>query len=484
MILPPDFLFRMEQQLGSEMPAFLAAMDQPPVRGIRIHEKKAGADLFQRDLPEPVPWSDHGYYLSRQSVLGSTVWHEAGAFYLQDPSAMIAAAVLNARPGELILDLCAAPGGKSVAIGAAMEGQGTLICNEPVSERARILSGNIERMGIPNAVVVSARPRQLAEQWGPVFDAVLVDAPCSGEGMFRKDPEAIRQWTPEHASGCAGRQRVILTSAAELVRPGGRLVYATCTWNPEENNGNRDWFLNQFQDFQPEGFQLPGISGTDGTFTCYPHRIKGEGQYIALFRRKETDEQIERRMLYSFNKTFSDRRGFGRRSESPPESSRRNSVSSMSINPFPELTKAERKAAAEAFPGFPVPTHRFGKTLTVMPELPDLRGIKVLRCGLHLLEERGKVLVPDHAAALAVPPPDCLKTEIGEAEALRYMAGEALPGQTRGWTLLTLKGMGIGWAKGSDGTLKNHYPKGLRRNQLSAWLSGDGKEASQRSGIG
>ena len=209
------------------------------------------------------------YYLDPDSKAGSTVLHEAGAFYIQEPSAMLPAAVLDAQPGEKIIDLCAAPGGKSTQIGCAMRGTGLLVCNEPVFRRAQILSRNIERIGLPNALVTCALPAQLAEQWREGFDAVLVDAPCSGEGMFRRDPMTRAEWSPERTVGCAQRQREILASAAELVRPGGRLIYSTCTYNPEENEQNAAWFISAYPEFHTEAFAVPGINAPDGMFTCY-----------------------------------------------------------------------------------------------------------------------------------------------------------------------------------------------------------------------
>ena len=247
MIMPPNlpeaFVSRMERQLGNELPAFLRSLEEAPVRGIRLNTLKptTGTDPF-RKLP-PVPWSREAYALPAESDAGSTILHEAGAFYLQEPGAMLPAAVLDAQPGEKVLDLCAAPGGKSTQIGTAMKGEGLLVCNEPVQKRTRILSGNIERIGLPNTIVTCAWPAQLADQWPEGFDAVMVDAPCSGEGMFRRVPESRREWSEEQARGCAQRQREILDSAARLVRPGGRLVYSTCTYNPEENERNADWFL-------------------------------------------------------------------------------------------------------------------------------------------------------------------------------------------------------------------------------------------------
>ncbi len=424
--LPEAFVNRMREQLGSELTAFLHALEEPPLRGIRLNPLKPTqfADKYRN---EPVAWFPDSYYLNADSDAGATILHEAGAYYIQEPGAMMPAAVLDAKPGERILDLCAAPGGKSTQIGCAMKGEGLLVCNEPVPKRAQVLSRNIERMGLPNTVVTCAKPDQLADRWPEGFDAVMVDAPCSGEGMFRRDPATRTEWSPEKAEGCAERQREILEQAARLVRPGGRLVYSTCTYNPQENEENAAWFLSRFPEFEPEPFSIPGIEAKEGMYTCYPHRIKGEGQFAARFRKKGDREAVL------------------------PED---RSVRSAS--------KAEKEALKTAFPVFPEADRVFGTSLVSIPFLPDLKGIRTMRIGLHLGEIRGKAVIPDHAAALCFAVPDVQTTDMTPEEAGKYMAGETIPGETEGWTLLRYRGLVTGWGKGSGGIIKNHYPKGLR----------------------
>ena len=228
--LPQAFLSQMAAQLKGEMAAFLRTYDEPYQRGLRVNPWKRPT-LLPDDCGERVPWEENGHYLALTSTAGADVLHEAGAWYLQEPSAMLPAAVLNAQPGEHVLDLCAAPGGKSTQSGLRMGGQGVLVCNEPVWERAKILSQNIERMGIPNALVVSAYPDQLAQRWPEAFDAIQVDAPCSGEGMFRRHPETRAEWSPESPAGCAKRQAEILDRAAEMLRPGFSIhLYISARW--------------------------------------------------------------------------------------------------------------------------------------------------------------------------------------------------------------------------------------------------------------
>ena len=429
--LPAAFTERMREQLGTELAAFLRSLEEPPLRGIRINPLKKSRAADRYTGTEPVPWAEYAYYLPADSDAGASVLHEEGAYYIQEPGAMMPAAVLDAQPGEKILDLCAAPGGKSTQIGCAMQGDGLLVCNEPVFRRAQILSRNIERMGLPNCVVTCAMPGQLAERWPEGFDAVLVDAPCSGEGMFRRDPLTRNEWTKEKAEGCAVRQREILASAAKLVRPGGRLVYSTCTYHPEENERNVQWFVSRFPVFHTEPFSLPGIDAPGGMFTCYPHRVKGEGQFAALLRKDGSRQAVI-----------------------PADRS------------IPAPTRADSSAFEKAFPAFPRATHVFGNTMIHMPELPDLKGIRTLRAGLHLGEIRGNNAIPDHAAALCFRTPEVQMISMDAEQAVRFMSGETIPGDARGWVLMMYEGLAAGWGKGSEGTIKNHYPKGLRGSRF------------------
>ncbi len=429
--LPEAFVRRVGEQLGEELPSFLSAMEQAPVRGIRMNPFRKGGDEPFRDAGEKIPWARTGWELPADSRAGATIAHEAGSFYLQEPSAMIPAGVMDARPGEIILDLCAAPGGKATQMGLDMAGSGLLVCNEPVPRRAAVLSGNLERMGIPNSIVTCEYPEKLAARWPEGFDGILVDAPCSGEGMFRRDPETRREWTEEKAGGCAVRQKEILDSAARMVRPGGRIVYATCTWNPAENENRVKEFLAEHPEFVPEPFSLPGIQAPEGMFTCWLHRLRGEGQFAAKLRK----------------------RGEGR--SRLPENSGLRRPDRQALN-----------ALRESRTGGPEPNALFGQTLIRAPLIPELSGIRVLRLGLHLGQVRGTNFFPDHAAAMSILPGDQTGTELQEEDALRFLAGEAISGNARGWTVLMMKGLPLGWGKGSGGMIRNHYPKGLRNARL------------------
>lgn len=428
--LPEAFIARMASRLGDELPQFLQAMDEPYKRGIRLNPMKP-VDVPIPGMLEAVPWEPCGLYLTLDSQAGAIALHEAGAYYLQEPSAMLPAAVMNPQPGETILDLCAAPGGKSTQLALRMQGQGLIVCNEPVPKRAQILARNIERMGVPNAIVVSAMPDKLAQRWPEGFNGVQVDAPCSGEGMFRRHPETRDEWTSESPAGCAKRQAEILDAAAQLVRPGGRIVYSTCTLNAEENENTVAAFCERHPEFAVKAFSLPGADAPEGMLTCYPHRMAGEGHFVALLVR-EGDAPV-----------------------------RRTRDSSL---PAPD------KATLKAYRDFagahaPTPQRMLGSVMTCLDDCPDLRGLKVLRCGLHLGEVRGKLFMPDHAWAVSQCRPDCPSVPLTEAQAAAYLAGEVITvdESSRGWVLPTLHGLVLGWGKASGGMMKNHYPKGLRR---------------------
>lgn len=429
--LPKAFVERMAEQLGSELSAFLCTYEQPYQRGIRMNPlKKANVDDWPEGILAPVPWEPTGFYLTQESKAGAEILHEAGAWYLQEPSAMIPAAVLNAQPGERILDLCAAPGGKTTQNALRMAGQGTIVCNEPIADRARILSRNVERMGIPNAIVISAWPEKLAAMWPEAFDAIQCDAPCSGEGMFRRHPETRDEWNPEAPAGCAKRQGDILDSAAVMLRQGGRMVYSTCTLNRIENEDVVEAFLLRHPDFELVPFELPGLSAPEGMLTIYPHRIKGEGHFVALLRRK----------------------GEGRAS-----------WQTASLKNGPD--KATMKVLQDFAPGQQANLF-FGGELRWCPDFPDLsraKGVSVLRSGLHLGTVKGKVFIPDHAWAASIAAPAVPRVALTEEQARLYLNGQVIPAEGKGWVLASYAGLPLGWGKVSDGMMKNHYPKGLRK---------------------
>ena len=439
--LPEAFVRRMRAQLGAEADAYFAALEEPYQRGVRLNPRKPLGELPD-GAGEPVPWNaELGRYLSQESAIGADPLHEAGAFYIQEPSAMAPAALLKVHPGDRVLDLCAAPGGKSTQLADALDGEGLLVCNEPVPSRAKILSRNIERMGIANALVVSADPEKLAPLWPECFDAVLVDAPCSGEGMFRRHPETREEWNESSPEGCAVRQKRILDCAVRMLRPGGRLAYSTCTLNHKENEQVAAWLVDNHPSLRAVPFVLPVNGGQtldapDGMLHLYPHQLRGEGHFVALFEKQagEADDLF------------------------------RPAAERLSAPQKPLIAAYE--AFAKAVKGLPRANAQLGDALLAAPDLPPLKGIKVLRAGIQLGALKGKVFAPDHALAMALSLPYIFPTvPLSREEALRYQSGEALPvdDSLSGYVLPTYQGLALGFGKASGGQMKNHYPKGLRR---------------------
>ena len=291
MSLPEAFLQNLRAQLGeAEFRLYLEAMTQPHARGLRLNPLRAlSADwrsVGPDGLEEPIPWVADAWHLAPDSRAGAHPLHEGGAYYLQEPSAMAAVAALDVRPGQRVLDLCAAPGGKSTQIAGLLAGEGLLVANEPVPTRAQVLSRNVERLGVRNAAVLCALPDALQARFPAFFDRVLVDAPCSGEGMFRRQIEAGAEWTPDSPARCAARQLDILRCAARMLRPGGLMVYSTCTFNAVENEGVLERFLSEHSDFMPDAFALPGLEpAPTGVLRLFPQRVRGEGHFVSRLRR-------------------------------------------------------------------------------------------------------------------------------------------------------------------------------------------------------
>lgn len=428
-MLPELFLQRMKDQLGEEYPAFLGSLERPRAVALRYNPLKGAAP----ELPfaeDPVPWEPMGRYYRDTARPGLHPFHEAGVYYLQEASAMSAVALLDPKPGEYICDLCAAPGGKTTQIAGRMMGEGLLLSNEINPKRAKILSRNVERLGVPNALVTNEDPRRLAERFSGFFDRVLIDAPCSGEGMFRKEEAAVADWSPEIVAMCARRQLEILGSGAEMVRPGGRLVYSTCTFSREENEETVRAFLESHPEFTPETVEAPWFtSGENGSYRLWPHKLLGEGHFAAVLRKtgETPDRELPRK---------------------------------RETGKYPIWERFAKDLDLCLPQGDILP---FGSELYLVPaEMPELRGLRVLRAGLELGQEKQGRFEPAHALALY------LKTakntlELSEETVGKYLHGDVIPGKVTGWCLVTVGGYSIGWGKGDGSVLKNHYPKGLRR---------------------
>ncbi|MBQ7369082.1 MAG: RsmF rRNA methyltransferase first C-terminal domain-containing protein [Clostridia bacterium] len=431
--LPEKFVENMKKQLPeTEWESFFSVYAHPPVKGVRLNALKGGRvalnGLLTDVLGAPVAWEEDGFYTEKDK-LGANPFHFAGLFYSQEPSAMSAAPKLEVKAGEKVLDLCSAPGGKGTQLACKMQGEGVIVLNEPVLSRAKILSGNVERMGIKNAVVASETPERLAEKFVGYFDKILVDAPCSGEGMFRKNAdEALSEWSEENVALCAARQKRILREAVKMLKAGGRLVYSTCTFAPQEDEAQAAWLTEEF----PEMRLLEQEK-------LYPHKIKGEGHFVAVFEKSGEAETQSR------------------------------------LRPAkPTCSKAAEKAFREFEKNFFVATlpRLLHETDGVLYDLPqgvfDWSGLHVLRVGVKLGELKNGRFEPSHALVLASKKSE-LKNAVDlsreDARLEKYLRGETLEtANPNGWCGVCVEGFPLGLGKMVGGTLKNHLPKGIRKN--------------------
>ncbi len=469
MQLPIAFKERMERELGDSYGEFLKSYEKSRTFGLRYNPLKISKERLrsyfksQKAKLEPVPWAEEGFYYPKEIKPGRMPLHEAGGYYIQEPSAMSAVALLDPMPGERVLDLCAAPGGKSAQIAGRMNGEGTLFANEIVSSRAKILSQNIERMGIGNAVVLNETPKRLAKRFPLYFDRIAVDAPCSGEGMFRKDERACLEWSLEQVGRCADRQKEILACAVEMLKPKGTLVYSTCTFSRQENEDIASWLSGQYPQMEMEK-----------QMRIWPHLHRGEGHYAARFVKTKTGEVSLLKPPDHETERVDEKRSISASEDGSAQKVR-------NWNKKREQ-RQEQKQAMEQFHLFLQETltqdayayfkgqmesgrlEAFGEQLCLLPVgVESLDGLKVERAGLQLGCCKKNRFEPAHAFAMALLPDQVKRTlELKEPE--RYLRGETLDcgGMADGWTLVTVQGCSLGWGKAVRGTLKNHYPKGLR----------------------
>ena len=489
--LPEQFKTRMKEYLEVSYEAFIASYETSEVKGIRLSSFFRGDGPFAMEsLPlsvksaegqnesgtnwQKVVWCDNGYFLNADDFNeirpGKHPLHEAGAYYIQEPSAMAPVAYMDIRPGDRVLDLCASPGGKSTQIAALLRGEGILVSNEIMPDRAKILSENIERMGVRNALVISEDPRNISDRFYGFFDKILVDAPCSGEGMFRRSDVAINEWSLENVANCAKRQEWILDEAAKMLRENGTLCYSTCTFSKEENELQIVNFLERHEEFSLgemtkfEGMRSGFAAGEYESVgvRIFPHEANCEGHYLCKLVKK-------RRMSGQENGCHEDEAvnkvmplgGF------EPELSKKDAADLKEMYKFFDETFSEESDFTDYIKERKIT--RFKDRVYLLPkECPKLDGLKVLRPGLHLGTILKNRFEPGHALAKCLSCYDvkraCILEPDGD-EAKKYIAGETFnfDGDLPGWYVVFAGIYPLGWGKLTNSIMKNHYPKGLRK---------------------
>jgi NOL1/NOP2/sun family putative RNA methylase len=480
MDLPVEFLERMQRLLGDAYEPFLATYGQPRHFGLRVNTMKISVDEFVRLAPfhlTPIPWTDNGFFYEREDDPARHPFYYAGLYYLQEPSAMTPASVLPVQPGDHVLDLCAAPGGKATALAARLRGKGLLVANDLSASRAKALLKNLEIFGTRNAFVTNAPPHKLAEQFEEAFDRILVDAPCSGEGMFRKDIANARAWSLERVATCARTQREITRQAVRMLRPGGTMLYSTCTFSAEENEGTIAWLLSTYPELELvdipmyEGFshgipealaqidpavfgepeKLPELMQADKwdvlrkCVRIFPHCMDGEGHFLALLRKRGEWTPIHTR---------------------PVRSSKRPG-------------KEEAKVLQEFLQDIPdIPMDQielYNGQAYYMANPPQIRGgIPFLRSGLYLGELKKNRFEPSQSLAMALAGdgyPSTVNLDQSDPRVRRYLCGETVEAsdlpvaRSKGWQLVCVNGYPLGWGKLVNGTLKNKLHSGWRMQQ-------------------
>ncbi len=454
-MLPEGFKKKMKTTLGDEYDAFIGVLEEhDPIRAFRSSLIKTdGKDPFGGSVKtEPIPYVENGYILRDDIKIGSTPEHHSGMIYVQDPGAMSTVAALDISPSLRVADLCAAPGGKSSQIAERLGDDGFLLSNEYVPKRAKIIVGNFERLGVKNAAVTSLDTAELAKFYPNFFDLVIVDAPCSGEGMFRKSDEALEEWSEENVLRCAQRQKQIIKNGAAMVRPGGYLLYSTCTYSEEENEEVVSYILSERDDLSLRDVKEELRLATRGGIAregyprdiakCrrfYPHITPGEGQFLALFKKDEGAEAQTN--VYKDNQT--------------------------------PLSKSEERATGAFLREVlgKIPKGRLvkvGSNIVLIQHGCPLPPHSVFMTGVLIGEMRGDIIRPSHQFFSAFGGDFLLKVDLDGTDGRldRYLHGEEIDTDVResGWCAVTYRGVPLGGGKISGGRVKNHYPKGLRIN--------------------
>ncbi|MGX7042313.1 RsmF rRNA methyltransferase first C-terminal domain-containing protein [Leuconostoc holzapfelii] len=464
--LPTDFISKYTRLLGDEAPAFFDTFDDQVQKAYRINPLKAHPIVSDTPDHGPVPYGQWGHF---GAVSGHSVDHVTGVVYSQEPSAQFVGEVLQPQPGERVLDLAAAPGGKTTHLAAFMQQDGLLWANEIFMNRAKILSENIERMGVQNSIVSSHAPAELSAKLPQFFDKILLDAPCSGEGMFRKNPAAVAQWHQDFPHELADLQREILQEAMKMLRPGGQIVYSTCTFAPEEDEQMIAWLMQEYPEMTLLSIEKPAHTHvSDGrpawadhdytagqtsesttvdqielakTARLWPQVLQGEGHFVAKLQKSATAAVTDVNVK-------------------PLVPSPLSRAQEQIVTAFLSDTLVDFDLAGRTFT-------LFGDRLYLAPvETPDITGMKILRLGLELGTFKKNRFEPAHALALALPPKAFVQTyALDTADWAKFVHGDVIRPDVpiqKGWVVMTANGNGVGWGKFVDGQIKNFFPKGLR----------------------
>lgn len=459
MNLPEQFSKRMKNLLGTEYEDFLGCYQQEKKQGLRVNTGKISVEDFLKITPftlTPIPWTENGFFYREEDRVTRHPHYYGGLYYVQEPSAMVPAGRLPIEKGDRVLDLCAAPGGKATELGAKLGGTGVLVANDVSASRAGALLKNLELFGIRNAFVTAETPQKLLQRFGAFFDKILVDAPCSGEGMFRKSPALIKSWKERGPEYYAPLQKDILSCAVRMLRPGGMLLYSTCTFSPEEDEQVIADTLEQFPELEladPDWY--PGFSGgfpvsgkpefaAEKCIRIWPHRMEGEGHFAALLRKKaekQTEKQAEKQVKRLEIQQF-----------------------------FPEALQSFEKEADLSGLGRGVFLQKQENLFLIPEDFPMPSGLRYLRTGLLLGTEKKKRFEPSQALAMAISREDCTRVLDLSAEdpaVIRYLKGETLEiqetaGWSNGWVLVCCDGYPLGWGKHINGSIRNKYLPGWR----------------------
>ena len=453
MKLPEKYDKNMQALLGPDYDKYIACLDEPAFKGIRVNTLKLGVEEFKKlslFTLTPVPWAKNGFYYSDERP-ATHPFYQAGLYYIQEPSAMISAADLPIEEGDRVLDLCAAPGGKSTELAAKLKGTGVLVSNDVSASRTKALLKNLEVFGTKNAIITCEPVHRLAERFPAYFDKILVDAPCSGEGMFRKNNDLAAAWSDDSNESCSGIQKEILKYAVRMLKPGGMLLYSTCTFSPDENEHSVEWLLSQDEDLYIE--DLHKYEGFDGghpewgdtgnpelkkAVRIWPHKAKGEGHFACLLRKKGESGQN-----YAGDYHV-------RRSKQPTEVTE--FISRLGL-------KLDEKRIESA-----------GDKLYYIPDcFPEITGLKIVRCGLYLGEKKKNRFEPSQALAMALRSDEfdnVADFDAADERVARYLKGETIDteadGLKDGYCLITVNGYPLGWGKNNKGLIKNKYLAGWR----------------------